>query len=600
WCREIGEMMGVDLPVVPILHQYVVTDRIQAFAELGRELPMIRDPDESWYLRQEGSGVIVGPYEHDGIPWSIDGVPSDFGMELLPPDLDRIQDIVAMAMERVPAAADGGLKRIVNGPITFTPDANPLIGPAFDVPNAYLLTGSSMGVMEGGGAGKFLAEWIVAGEPPMDPIAIDARRFGGYTDREYRVDKAVECFAAQFAIHHPYEERPAGRPKRVTPVFEAMRDRGAVFGSVYGWERPNWFARAGEVAETVLSFQRSNWFDAVARECANVRDSVALADLSVFSKFEVSGSDAARFMEGFGANRMPRNTGGIALNHCLTSSGGVLSEFTVTHLGENRFYLVSAAAAERHDQDLLKHRSQGLDNIRIENLTTRYGVLGLMGPRSRDVLAQLTDGELDNDSFPWLSAREIVVAGVSVRALRVSYVGELGWELHHPVDQQLQLFNALMGAGKKFEIGTFGAFAMNAMRLEKGYRAWGTDLTTERTPLEAGMKFFVKTNGRDFVGRGSMLRRAAEPGHWQMHLLQLDEIESDPFYAHTVFVADHPIGIVTSGAYGHRVRNPLALAYFRETPVVDTGLSVSILDQRVAARVLNQSPYDPANSRLRG
>lgn len=600
WCREIGTMMGVDLPVVPMLHQYVVTDRIQAFAELDRELPMIRDPDESWYLRQEGGGVIIGPYEHKGIPWSIDGVPSDFGMELLPPELDRIQDIVALAMERVPAAADGGLKHIVNGPITFTPDANPLIGPAFDIPNAYLLTGSSMGVMEGGGAGKFLAEWIVAGEPPMDPITIDARRFGGYADREYRVDKAVECFAAQFGIHYPYEERPAGRPKRVTPVFEAMRDRGAVFGSVYGWERPNWFARGGEVAETVLSLRRSNWFGAVARECANVRDSVALADLSVFSKFEVSGKGAIGFVSNLGANRIPTKAGGIALTHCLTPGGGVASEFTVTRLNENRFYLVSAAAAERHDQDLLKCRSRGLNDIRIENITTRYGVVGLMGPKSRDVLAQLTDVELDNDSFPWLSAREITVAGVSVRALRVSYVGELGWELHHPMDQQLQLFNVLMEAGKKFEMGTFGAFAMNAMRLEKGYRAWGTDLTTERTPLEAGMKFFVKTNGRDFVGRDSMLRRTAEPAHWQMHLLQLDEIESDPFYAHTVFVDDHPIGIVTSGGYGHRVRKPLALTYFREAPPIDAELSVSILDQHVAARVLNQPPYDPANRHPRG
>ena len=223
-----------------------------------------------------------------------------------------------------------------------------------------------------------------------------------------------------------------------------------------------------------------------------------------------------------------------------------------------------------------------------------------MGPRSREVLAQLTDSELDNDAFPWLSAREIMVADVLVRALRVSYVGELGWELHHPMDRQLQLFDALMEAGKEFEIGTFGAFAMDAMRLEKGYRAWGTDLTTERTPLEAGMKVFVKTNGRDFIGRDSMLHRAAEPAHWQMYLLDLDEIEIDPFYAHTVFVDDHPIGIVTSGGYGHRVRKPLALAYFRETPAIDAGLSISILDQRVKARVLNQPPYDPDNSRLRG
>ena len=322
----------------------------------------------------------------------------------------------------------------------------------------------------------------------------------------------------------------------------------------------------GESAETVLSFQRSNWFDAVARECAGVRDRVGVADLSVFSKFEISGKDAIRFMEGFGANRMPAQPGAIALTHCLLPDGGVASEFAVTRLAEDRFYLCSAAVAERHDQDLLKERSQGLTDIYIDNVTAGYAVLGLMGPRSRDVLTQLTDARLDDSSFPWLSAHEIIIAGVPVRALRVSYVGELGWELHHPMDRQRQLFEALIEAGTNFDLSTFGAFAMNAMRLEKGYRAWGVDLTTERTPLEAGMDRFVKTKGRDFIGRDAMLQRASDPSHWRMHLLQIDDTDSDPFYAHTVFVDDRPIGIVTSGGYGHRVQKALALAYFRETP----------------------------------
>ncbi|MEM7562567.1 MAG: FAD-dependent oxidoreductase, partial [Pseudomonadota bacterium] len=305
WCREIGDMMGVDLPVVPMLHQYIVSDRIDAFAGLGHELPMIRDPDESWYLRMERDGVIIGPYEKQGKPWSIDGVPPEFGMELLEPDIDAIADIAALAMDRVPAASDGGIKSIVNGPITFTPDANPLIGPAYDLRNAWLLTGSSMGVMEGGGAGKFLAEWMEAGEPPMDALAVDSRRFGGYADRSYRVDKAVECFAAQFGIHYPYEERPAGRKIKLTPGYEKFKSKGAVFGSVYGFERPNWFSSMSDVTESTLSFRRANWFNGVAGECENLHHNVAMADLSVFTKFRVFGADAQRFIHQLGANQSP-------------------------------------------------------------------------------------------------------------------------------------------------------------------------------------------------------------------------------------------------------------------------------------------------------
>ncbi|MCP4335879.1 MAG: FAD-dependent oxidoreductase [Gammaproteobacteria bacterium] len=360
WCREIGDMMGVDLPVVPMLHQYIVSNRIQAFAEFDSELPMIRDPDESWYLRMERDGVIIGPYEKQGKPWSIDGVPPDFGMELLEPDIDAIADIAGQAMERVPAAADGGIKSIVNGPITFTPDANPLIGPAFNLRNAWLLTGSSMGVMEGGGAGKFLAEWMDGGEPPMDALAVDARRFGGYADRDFRVAKAVECFAAQFGIHYPYEERPAARNKKLTPAYQALKRSGAVFGSAYGFERANWYSPDPAIDASTLSFRRANWFEAVAAECLNLQQNVGLADLSVFSKFRVSGKEAFRFIDQLGANAAPR-VARIGLIHALMPGGGVVSEFSVTRLAEQEFYLVSAAAAGRHDEDLLRMRARAYD-----------------------------------------------------------------------------------------------------------------------------------------------------------------------------------------------------------------------------------------------
>ena len=598
WCREVGAMMGLDLPAVPMLHQYLVMDRIDALVELDRELPIIRDPEESWYVRQERDGVIIGPYEKNGQPWSVDAVPQDFAMELLPPALDRVQDIAARAMARIPAIADAGLKTIINGPITFTPDANPLIGPAFSLPNAYLLTGSSMGVMEGGGAGKFLAEWMVAGEPPMDPLPVDPRRFGAYADRDYRVAKAIECFGLQFGIHYPFEERPAGRPRRISAVYPRLKESGAVFGSAYGWERPNWFSSQVNDSST-LSFRQCNWFDAVRRECESVRDNVAVADLSAFSKYEVGGGDAFDFLDQIGANRAPRRDGAISLMHCLHPSGGIESEFTVTRLAGDDFYLNSAAAAERRDWDLLQQRAQGYPNLTIVNVTARLGVLGVMGPESRSLLHECCDVDFGFNAFPWLTARQIEIAGIPVRALRVSYVGELGWELHVAMDRQLELFTALMAHRRKYEIGFYGAFAMNSLRLEKGYRAWGVDLTTERTPLESGLKSFVKTENREFIGRDSLLRRAQDPERWSMALLELEEAGCDPFYGHAVFDQNEPIGIVTSGGYGHSVNKVLALAFFRKLPCNPHDLRVLVLDQPVAAHVLDTPPYDPDNARLR-
>jgi dimethylglycine dehydrogenase len=584
WCREIGTMMGVDLPVVPMLHQYIVTDQIEAFAELDKELPMIRDPDESWYLRMERDGVIIGPYEKQGKPWSIDGVPPEFGMELLTPDLDAIESIAIKAMKRVPAAAEGGIKSIVNGPITFTPDANPLIGPAHDLTNAWLLTGSSMGVMEGGGAGKFLAEWMDAGEPPMDALAVDSRRFGGYADRKYRVDKAVECFAAQFGIHYPYEERSAGRMKKVTPSYELLKQQGAVFGSVFGFERPNWFSKDPAIRESDLSFKRANWFETVGSECRNARDNVAMADLSVFSKFVVTGTDAGRFIDQLGANTAPAQ-GRIALNHVLTESGGIVSEFTISKISENRYYLVSAAAALRQDEDLLRIRSHGLD-VEVENHTDSKGVLAVMGPNAEVLLADLCDDGLSSIDFPWLSANETRIAGIPVYAMRVSYIGESGWELHHDIDQQELLFKRLQLAGQRFDLGFYGAFAMNSMRLEQGFRAWGSDLTSERTPLEAGLNHFVKTENRCFTGRDAILSRQERGDHWSMRLLELEDSEFDPFYLHTVFKDDCPVGIATSGAYGHRNQKPVCLAYFRQLPASIDDLQVSILGNLVTVNAI--------------
>ena len=658
WCREIGAMMGVDLPVVPMLHQYLVTAAVPEIAariEAGEpELPMIRDPEESWYLRQERDGFVVGPYEAEGHTWGVDGIPPEFGMELLPPDLDRIEPIVAMAMERVPALANAGIRTVVNGPITFTPDANPLVGPAFGLDNAWLLTGSSMGVMEAGGAGRFLADWMVDGAPPMDALAVDPRRFGGWADRDYRVAKAAESFGLQFGVHFPFEERPAGRPRRVTPIHDAQAARGAVFGFAYGWERPNWFApgpaprseRPSETEDGVgfaedsesgserrrnapahartasevearpdsrndprdapLTFLRPAWRETVAAECRAVRDRAGLVDLSVFAKFEVAGPDATAFVERLGANRPPREIGRIGLTHVLTEAAGVASEFTITGLAGDRYYLTSAAAAERHDEDILRRHAGGFTDVEVLNLTEHLGVLGLAGPEARTVLGALTDADLDDAAFPWLSARTMRIGAVEVRALRVSYVGELGWELHVAMTDLPALHEALCAAGDPVGLTPFGAYAMNSMRLEKGYRAWGADLTTERTPIESGLGRLVRTEGREFAGRDSLLARAGSPDAWRMVLLSIEpDADADPFHTHTVWKHGHPVGIVTSGAPGHRTGTVLALAYLcpeaaaADAPGTSGALEVSILGRRSRARVLDAPPYDPGNDRLR-
>ena len=701
WCREIGAMMGADLPVVPMLHQYLATASVPEIAERAAagepELPIIRDPEESWYLRQERDGFIFGPYEADGHPWGVDGVPPEFGMELLPPELDRIEPVAALAMERVPALARAGIKTVVHGPITFTPDANPLVGPAFGLDNAWLLTGSSMGVMEGGGAGRFLADWIIDGVPPMDALAVDPRRFGGYAaDRDYRVAKAVECFGLQFGVHYPFEERPAGRPRRVTPMYEAQAAQGAVFGCAYGWERPNRFVCGAESStrcsgahdgeqpgravcgaepepesrrepksesepasrpgsgsgnvprDAALTFGRPAWRETVAEECRAVRDRAGLVDLSAFSKFEITGTDASAFVERLGANRPPRAVGRIGITHALTAAGGVASEFTVTRLAADRYYLTSAAAAERHDEDYLRRHAASFTDARVVNRTDHLGILGLMGPAARTVLGVLTDAGLDDNVFPWLSARALRVGGVEVRALRISYAGELGWELHAAMADLQTLYEALSTAGAAVDLRPFGAYALNSLRLEKGYRAWGADLTTERTPLEAGLSHLVRTEGREFTGREALFARSESPSAWRMVLLSIDpdgDADPDPFHTHTVWQNGRAVGIVTSGAPGHRTGTVLAFAYLRpeagmdehggvpdarghvdasepaawsgehgratrregrggapgaETDNHDRALEVSILGHRRPARVLAEPPYDPANAKLRG
>ena len=603
WAREIAAMVGLDLPAIPVEHQYLVTEEVPELQERKAaglpELPVLRESDASYYLREEREGLILGPYEVGAPAWAVEGVPAGFGQELLAPDMGRLQPHIEAAIARVPMLGRAGIKECVNGPIPYTPDGNPLIGPAYGLRNFYLCEGFSFGITAAGGAGKVLAEWIVEGEPSIDLWGVDSRRFGAYANRRYAELKNVEAYENVFTIHYPDEERPAARPAKTSPCHQRLAARGAVWGQRYGWERPNWFAPEGIAAKDACSFRRTNYFGPVGDECRAMRERSGLIDITSFAKFEVSGPGAEAALDRLVANTLPARVGGIKLAHALTQTGGVRSEFTITRLGAERFYLVSSGAAERFDHDLLCKRLAG-KGVRIENLTTSHGVLVVAGPEAREVLAPLVGGDFSNAAFPWLCARDITLGLAPVRALRVNFVGELGWELHHPIEYQNHLFDCVMAAGEARGMALVGMRAMDALRIEKSYRMWGLDLTREYTAWEAGLDRFVNLDKGEFAGREALVeqRRAGVPQRFVT--LEVEAEDADPLGNEPICQGERMVGRATSGAYGHSIGSSLALAYV-EAAVAEPGavLEIEILGTRRGATVIPESPHDPENQRLR-
>ena len=607
YARETGRMFGLSVPAVPVEHQYIVYDESPELKQYrqagGRELAVLRESDKSYYLREERMGWILGPYEAGAPARFADGVPDWFGKSLFPGDLDRLVPHVEAAQRRVPALARCGIKDIVNGPISYTPDGTPLVGPAWGVPNLWLNEGHSFGITAAGGAGWQLAEWIVEGEPGIDMLAVDPRRFGPYTSRRYVVTKNEETYRNVFTIHYPDEEREAARPGKTSAVYDKLKRMGAVFGQRYGWERANWFAPEGVERKDAWSFRRTNYFEHVGKECRRLREKVGVIDLTPFTKFEVTGPGAEGWLDGLVANKVPTKTGRIALCHALTPRGGIRTEFTITKLAEQRYYVVSAGAAERYDSDFLHKRLPGDGSVQVRNITGARGCFVLAGPRSRDVLAQLTDTPLDNAAFPWLTGQVIEVGlATDVFALRVNFVGALGWELHFPIEYAHHLFDAIFAAGAEHGIGMAGMRAMESLRMEKSYRMWGADLTRENTPLEAGLARFVRLDKGPFVGREALVRqRDAGVPHGFVTLEVHDVTDADPLGNEPIFTPDgRMIGRATSGYYGHCLRKSLAIGYVRaEFAKVDTELAIEVLGERRRATVLVDSPYDPHNADLR-
>ncbi len=605
YARQTGAMVGLDIPSIPVEHQFIITEPHPVLIERHEqglpEMAVLRESDASYYMREERQGLILGPYEKAAPSVFVDGVPDHFGQELLPGDIERLEPHIEAAINRVPIFGEAGIKDIINGPIAYTPDGSPLIGPAWGLKNLWLNEGHSFGITAAGGAGWQLAEWIVEGEPGIDLLPVDPRRFGGYANKRYTRIKNEECYEHVFVIHYPDEERPAARPAKTSPIHDRLDSLGAVWGQRYGWERPNWFAPPGVERKDDWSFRRSKYFEHVGNECRLVRERVGIIDITSFTKHEVSGPGAEAYLNRLVARKLPVKTGRINLSHALTKRGGIRSEFTIMRDGPEQFYLVSSGAAERYDNDFLTKHLPSDGGVRLDNVTGRHGVLVLVGPRSRDVLAKLTDADLSGAAFPWLTGQHILVGVAPVRAMRVNFVGELGWELHHPIEYQRHIFEALMQAGEEFGIGQCGMRAMDSLRMEKTYRMWGQDLTRDYTVFEAGLDRFVHLDKGEFIGRDALIRQREEGVPRCFVTIEVHGVtDADPIGNEPLYLDGEMIGRATAGAHGHWVGKTLAIGYVKagvEQP--GTKLEIEILGKSYPATVIPESPHDPENSRLR-
>jgi dimethylglycine dehydrogenase len=612
YAGRVNEWLGVrETPFVNMRHQYVVTGTVPEFEDREGQIPVMRDPWASAYYRQEQKSGLVGIYETSGTRegWGGDGAPAwESTNELFEVEYEPITAQLERVMQRMPIFARPGIRRVIHGAISHTPDSNPLVGPAPGVRNYWLCTGAGIGIAQGPGCGHYLAQWMVHGAAEINMLGMDPRRFGPYADVEYTRAKGHREYQDMYRLVAPGEERPEGRPRKTTPLYRKLLAKGCVFTTAFGWERPKWFSLDGRVEED--TFRRNNVFEVVAAECRAVRERVGVMELASFAKFDVTGRDAEAFLDRIGANRMPRREGGIVLTHALDDNGRYLTEMTITRLAPDRFYVVTGALAHQRDSDLLHFSLRDSEDVAITDITMDRSVLIVAGPRSRDLLSKLTSADLSSEVFPWLTGKDTEVAGVPVRMLRVNYVGELGWELHVPMESVVALYDAVWAAGEEFGIADFGMYAMNSLRIEKAYAGWGAELTNEITPVEANMMRFVKLD-HDFRGREAVERVLAGGAATHMVYLEVEAKDSDTFGGEAVFAPGAPneptaggrraIGVTTSGGYGHATGMSLAFAYVDSGyEAVGTRLEVELLGERCAAVVLGEAAWDAANARARG
>jgi len=599
WAREVGRLVGVELPLIPMEHHYLITEDLPELRGAPRELPIVVDLDGEMYFRQERGGVLLGVYETPATPWSVETTPWEYGAnELLPPQLDRLTDALNKGFTRFPTLMNAGIRRLVNGPFTFTPDGNPLVGPVPGVPNFWSACGVMAGFAQGGGVGLALATWMTAGEPDGDVYALDVARFGPYATRRYVLDKASEFYSRRFRIAYPNEFWPAGRPSKTSALHDRLERRNAVFGVSYGLEYPLYFAPAGEPAHEVPSLRRSNSFGPVGEECRAARATVGVLDASSFSKYEFTGPGVEAALDRLLAGRLPA-LGRIRLTPMLAPSGRLMGDLSTLRIADDRFLVFGSGYLQTWHMRWFGERlpRQG---VAVRNLSDDWGGLALFGPRAREALSRLAGGDCSDAALPFMGAREMDIGIAPALVVRVSFSGELGYEIHAPRAYVAGIYARLMEAAADLGVRDVGMYALMSLRLEKGFGVWTREYSRDYTPSECGLGRFIAYDKPDFVGRDAALRDRATPPARRLVLLEVDALDADSGFYEPISRGEERVGFVTSAGFGHTCGKSLALGYVQNTAAAPgTALSLTVLGDPRPCRVLGAPPVDPAGARMR-
>ncbi len=599
WAREVGRMAGLDLPVIPMEHMYLVTEAIPEIATQGEELPSVSDRDAEYYMRQEGQGLLVGAYEQNGKHWSVEGTPWDFGHELLPDDLERISENLERAIARTPALGRVGIKRVINGPMMWSPDASGMLGPVPGLRNYFAAVGIMTGIGSGGGLGKCVAEWIVEGTPEWDVASLDIARFGDYFGQDFILARSLENYGTRFRMHFPKEELTSGRPQRMRESYAQQLEQGAVFGVSFGWENPQYFAASVTERDPGYAYRRAKWFEPVGREARALRRSGGIIDTSPYAKYLVSGSAAEAWLDSLVTNRLPQRLGGITLCPMVSEKGRLVADFTITRLGQERFFLVGSGSAVKFHQRLLLDRLPAAGVV-FEDLTEAWAGFSISGPRSRDFLARLTNADLSSAALPFLSGADAQVSGQDAIVLRLSFTGELGFEVYTPDRGYAAVYAAMRRAAADLDIAFCGSLAQDSLRLEKGYGSVFTEYTADYSPFDAGLDRFVKLEKGPFEGRQALSEMAQEGGDLSLRLFAVESETADCIGGEPVWKNGQIVGETTSGGYGYTVEQSLALAYVDKAEADSSAdYRIPIVGELRPARLLERAPYDPGGSKLR-
>jgi len=596
---EVSAMVGKTLPIINLEHQYLVTDAHSAIAAMDKELPVWRDSYSASYIRQEGNGFLVGPYETFGSkPWALEGMDWNFDRQLFDGDLERLMPFLDRCIELCPSFGEVGVSTVVNGPITHTPDDNVLAGPQAGLKNFWNLCGSSIGIAQGS-LGKFMAQWMVYGETEINMASLDSRRFGDWADKDFCITKAIEGYEVMYTAMGATEHRPVGRAKRTSPLYGILQEKGAKYGVIQGYEKPQWFATDAVRSETP-HWSRNETHEVVAEECAAVQNAAGITDLSGTANFEITGPDTEAFLNHLSCNKLPTKDGRLGLSMFHGPNGGIMTEQSLTRISENHYFLVGPMAGEERDLHWMQNNSDGFD-VQIKNLTNEIGSVLLTGPKSREILQLLSTSDLSHKAFPWLTTQVIMVDSAEVRAIRVSYAGELGYELYMPTYQLPSIYESLFRVGAELGLRDFGTFAFNSLRMEKAYRAWNHEYTEEISAVEAGMERFIDTS-RDFIGVDVVKDRLENGGSMRLAYLAFDDdVPCEVFANEGVYHNGEFVGMITGGAYGHRVGYTIAFAYINKPELVEQGTQLEVhttLGMR-KAHIEMDGVYDPSNALLR-